>query len=285
MAKISPFQDLYHRGCIILVNFLYCCCRFSAPSPRSIHTPAGRLLTFWANLPSIVRVVPSRRCIESSCDLILPVPRPVSSKVYYFGPLSTLLLSALRSFAPIIHTPADRLLTVWSNLPAIIRVGTSRRLVESSCDWILPVTRPVLLCVYSPGCFPTLFSLVLRSFASIYTYTCGKIIDFPIQPSIHSRGGVLNLLVIWFWPFQDLYHRGCILPVDYLRCWFRCSDPSPRSLHISVGRLLSVWDDLLSIFWVKPLRRRIKYSCGSYFSPFRDLYYWGCTLLVDPLRC
>ena len=108
-SDFTPSQDLYHRGSSLLVNYLYCLCWCSATLPRSIHLSAVRLLTVGDDLPAIVRVGPSRRCIESSCGWILPVPRPVSSGVYSPGRLPTLLAFSdpLHIIDPYIYLRAD----------------------------------------------------------------------------------------------------------------------------------------------------------------------------------
>ena len=193
MVGFCPFQDFYHRVCILLVYSLRCWRTFSAPSPISVHISAGILLTVWSDLLAIVRVGHLRRRIESSCGRFFPFK-------YLYYCVCTLLVDFIhclrRCSSPsprYIHATAGRLLTVWADLPAIFLVGPLSRHIESSCVNISPVPRHLSLRVYSPDWLLTFFTSLLFSFSSIHTYIWWHIVllhvERPSACSASNRSG------------------------------------------------------------------------------------------------
>ena len=136
--------------------------------------------------------------------------------VYHWGCI--LLVNSLRFWrwcsapSPLyIHISADRLLTVWADLPDVVWVVRLRMCFESSCGRIFPVPRYVSSRMYSLGQFITLLASVLRSYASIHTYICGQIFDCLSRPYIHSLSGTFGEA---FWIFLWLYFsrsKTCII--------------------------------------------------------------------------
>ena len=152
------------------------------------------------DLPTMVQVGPSMRHIESSCGRILPR----SKACIIEGVLSRSITYVVGIWcsAPYhwsIHISVGRLLTVRSNLPAIVWV---RPLMGAY--WIFlwfgfsPVPINVSSRVYYPGQSLTLLAPVLRSFSSIHTYICGQIVDFLSLPFNHS---LINTFEEAYWIF------------------------------------------------------------------------------------
>ena len=169
------------------------------------------MLNVWANLPAIVRVGPLKRRIESSCGHIF-----LFRDLYYC--VFILLVGSLhylrRWSLPLpwyIHIYVGILLTVWADLPAIVRLGPLRRLIESSCGRIFPVPRLVLSSVYSPFQFLILFTSVICSFSLIHTYICRNIVDCLSQPFSHISSGTFKK-AYWILMWSDFARlKTCII--------------------------------------------------------------------------
>ena len=170
----------------------------------------------------------------------------------------------------------------------MVWVGPSRRRIESSCGRIFPVPRPVLLYVYSLGRFLALLSSALRSFASIYTYICGQIVDCMSRPSSHSSSGTFEEAYLIFLWLDFCRSNTCIIEAVF--SW-------SITYVVVIGSLLLFLDPYIYIrayFWLsgptfQPYFEWELWGAVSnlpvvVFFPFQDLYYCVCTLLVDSLH-
>ena len=222
---------MYHRGCILLVNSLRCWRRCSVPTPRSIHISADRLLTVWADLISIVWVVPLGRHFESSCGCIFPVPRPVSSIVYSLGRLFTLLALVLRSFSSI-HKYICGCIVDYLIRP-------------SSHSWSGTFEEEYWIFLWSYSSCPNICIIEgVLSFSISYIVYIGDpllsldlyihlradclLSDPTLQPWFKwdLQGGVLHIPMVVLCPYQYLYHQFCTLLVNLMYCSCRCFYPS-----------------------------------------------------------